>query len=523
MEQLLFQPDLENGNFSNPIIFADYSDPDVIRVDDTYYLTASSFNYVPGLPILISKDLVNWTLVNYALTSIPGDFDRPRHSQGVWAPSIRYHEGEFYIYYGMPDEGFFMVKTKNPLGKWEEPVCILEGKGLIDCCPFWDEDGKAYIIHGYAKSRIGFKSHLGIFEMNWEGTKAITEDHILYSGLETNPTIEGPKVYKKDGFYYILAPAGGVKTGWQEALRSKNIYGPYEEMKVLEQGDTEINGPHQGGLVTDVSGQDWFVHFQDRGLYGRICHLQPVNWVDGWPVMGTATNNYCGQPVLEMKKPACNETVEVTSLEASDDFNEGKLGLMWQWLANPKEAYGYVDNQEKQLVLNCVNFTKKPFPILWEQGNVLTQKLVCPEFQATVKLGISGLLEGDQAGVVMMGGAYSYIGARALPKNRRILVHAAYNETEDKGVERVNEIAEIPAEISDVYITFSLKEGPVGPIFEMFYGFTEGEKLSFTDLFKFVPSDHTWVGAKIGLFANCLNGNEMGGKATFDYIHVERL
>ena len=143
-----------SDKFRNPILFADYSDPDVIRVGDTYYMTASSFNYTPGLPILVSKDLVNWELKNYALKNIGQErYSIPRHSEGVWAPAIRYHEGMFYIYYGMPDEGYYVVKTSDPFGEWDEPVCVLPGKGLIDSCPIWDDDGRAYIVHGYAKSR----------------------------------------------------------------------------------------------------------------------------------------------------------------------------------------------------------------------------------------------------------------------------------------------------------------------------------------------------------------------------------
>ena len=303
---MYYQSDLMDGNFRNPILFADYSDPDVIRVGDTYYLTASSFHYTPGLPILISKDLINWKLVNYALDRVceaPGvgrphedseaiekRFQKPCHSEGVWAPTIRYHEGMFFIFYGMPDEGIYMVRAKDPLGKWEEPVCLLPGKGLIDSCPFWDEDGRAYIVHAYAKSRIGFKSILGIFEMSPDGTRAISEDKFIFDGNDpAHPaiTIEGPKVYKRDGFYYILAPAGGVRQGWQVALRSRNIEGPYEIRTVMDQGNSVINGPHQGGLVDTTDGEEWFLHFQDRGLFGRICHLQPVSWKDGWPVIGS--------------------------------------------------------------------------------------------------------------------------------------------------------------------------------------------------------------------------------------------
>lgn len=129
MTDKLWCADCGDGTYRNPVLMCDYSDPDVIRVGDTYYLTASTFNYVPGLPILTSKDLVNWTLVNYALPNIPDPrYDVPRHAQGVWAPAIRHHDGRFYIYYGMPDEGIFMVSAEDPLGQWEPPVCVLPGK-----------------------------------------------------------------------------------------------------------------------------------------------------------------------------------------------------------------------------------------------------------------------------------------------------------------------------------------------------------------------------------------------------------
>ncbi|MBQ7908254.1 MAG: glycoside hydrolase 43 family protein, partial [Elusimicrobiaceae bacterium] len=213
-EPKLWCPDLGNGTFQNPILYADYSDPDVCRVGDTFYMTASSFNYIPGLPILVSKDLINWELKNYAIKErIPyAQYDSPAHAKGIWAPSIRYHNGEFYIFVGMPDEGIFMLKTKDPLGEWSEPCLVLPGKGYIDPCPLWDDDGTAYVIHGYAKSRIGFKSILGIFQITPDGEHAISDDVFLYDGTKTNPTIEGPKVYKRNGYYYIFAPAGGVKT-----------------------------------------------------------------------------------------------------------------------------------------------------------------------------------------------------------------------------------------------------------------------------------------------------------------------
>lgn len=518
----LWKSDQGDGTFKNPILFADYSDPDVIRVGDTYYMTASSFNYVPGLPILVSKDLVNWELKNYAIERIDdGNYDIPQHAKGVWAPAIRYHMGQFYIYYGMPDEGIFMVKTKDPLGKWDKPVLVLAGKGLIDSCPFWDEDGQAYIIHGYAKSRIGFKSHLGIFPLSWDGTKAIGEDHILYDGLETQPTIEGPKVYKRDGYYYIFAPAGGVKTGWQTVLRAKNIYGPYEEKIVMRQGESVINGPHQGALVDTVNGDEWFIHFQDRGLYGRIVHMQPVVWENEWPIIGVGQKDGCGEPCILLKKPNTNADAAYSYLEASDDFESETLNLMWQWLANPRKDFYSLSERPGFLRLYCKNPSQKEEPVLWECGNVLTQKLVCPYFEAVTCLHIETLQEQEQAGMIMMGGHYVYIGVRMAREIKRLVFGKSY-DSEDGMKEKAAQIMELPAKQEKVYLIFTMTQGDVGPVFKVYYSLTDGDDIATRVEVKtdFMPSDHTWVGAKIGLFANIVAETEKDGYGDFAYIHV---
>ena len=159
--------DRGDGTYRNPIIHADYSDPDVVAVGDDFYMTASSFGCAPGLPILHSKDLVNWQLVNYALREIPPVeyYREPRHGKGVWAPCIRYHAGELYIYWGDPDHGIYMVKTADPLGTWDEPVLVKAGKGMIDPTPLWDDDGKAYLVHAWAASRSQMNSVLVACEM----------------------------------------------------------------------------------------------------------------------------------------------------------------------------------------------------------------------------------------------------------------------------------------------------------------------------------------------------------------------
>ena len=221
-------------------------------------MTASSFNAAPGLPILHSKDLVNWTLINYALPKqTPLEvFNKVQHGKGVWAPCIRYHKNEFYIYYPDPDFGIYMINTKNPAEKWSDPILVKAGKGLIDPTPLWDDDGKAYVAYAFAGSRAGMKSLLVMATMNDEGTKINDDEVLIIDGHKDESTIEGPKLYKRNGFYFIFAPAGGVATGWQTILRSKSVYGPYEKKTVLHQGNTTINGPHQGAWVTTQTDED---------------------------------------------------------------------------------------------------------------------------------------------------------------------------------------------------------------------------------------------------------------------------
>ncbi len=217
-------------HYTNPVLHIDYSDPDVCRVGEDYWMTASSFNCFPGLPILHSRDLVHWTLYNYALTG----YDQPlQHGEGVWAPAIRYHEGWFYIFVGDPDRGIFMVRTQDPRRRWEDPVWLVRGKGFIDPCPLWDDDGNAWLSHALAGSRAGLKSVILVAPMAPDGSRLLEPSRIVYDGHDTQPTIEGTKFYKRDGKYYIFAPAGGVATGWQTVLRSDTPLGPWEERIVM--------------------------------------------------------------------------------------------------------------------------------------------------------------------------------------------------------------------------------------------------------------------------------------------------
>ena len=390
--------DLGDGRYKNPILYTDYSDPDAIRVGEDYYMISSSFCNTPALPILHSKDLVNWEIINYALDKIPEErYEKPAHGCGVWAPAIRHHNDTFYIFFPMPDEGIYVITAKDPRDKWSEPIRIFEGKGWIDPCPFWDDDGRCYMVSAYARSRIGFKSILRLTELSPDCTKIIDMGRDIFDGnVNDQETIEGPKMYKRNGYYYIFAPAGGVKTGWQVVLRSKGIWGPYEYKNVMIQGDTQVNGPHQGAWVDTVTGEDWFLHFQDVYAAGRIVHLQPMKWVDDFPVIGEDKGGY-GVPVSEYKKPDVKGEYPISYIQTSDDFKGDTLDLQWQWNANyKKEWYEMTGGGIK---LYAVKNEEKT--TVSDMANLLLQKWAFPEFTAECEIEIGNMKNGDIAGMVV--------------------------------------------------------------------------------------------------------------------------
>lgn len=508
--------DLGNGKYKNPILHADYSDPDVIRVGDDFYMTASSFDAVPGLPILHSKDLVNWTIVGHALKrQIPYDhFSKTQHGNGVWAPAIRYHNGLFYIYYPDPDFGIYVITAKDPAGEWSEPIMVEAGKGLIDPCPLWDDDGKVYLTHAYAGSRAGIKSVLVVKEMNAEGTKTISDGVMVYDGHEIDPTVEGPKFHKRNGYYYLFAPAGGVATGWQIVLRSKNPYGPYERKMVMEQGSTAINGPHQGAWVDTQTGEDWFIHFQEKDPYGRIVHLQPMKWVNDWPVIGEdKDNDGIGWPVVTYKKPNVGKTYPIQTPAESDEFNEAFLGLQWQWQANPRATWSFMNTEKGSLRLFAQPIPEEAISY-WDVPNLLMQKFPAEEFTATTKLKFNPLLDGDKVGMVVMGLDYAYIG---LQKNKEQLeLVYAVAEKADKGKTEKLEIIKA-VENTDIY--FQIKVGKEGKT--QFYYSVDGKKYHPVRA-PFMAKEGKWIGAKMGFFITSTQKKNDAGYVDIDWFRVSK-
>lgn len=511
----VWQSDNENGTYTNPVLYADYSDPDVIRVEDDFYMTVSSFNCTPGIPILHSKDLVNWEIVNYALEKqIPEEvFDVPQHSKGVWAPSIRYYNKEFYIYWGDPDFGVYMIKTNDVYGKWSKPVLILEGKGIIDPCPLWDGEN-TYLIHAWAGSRAGINSVLTMRTMNKEGTKVLDEGRNVFDGHEKHHTLEGPKLYKKDGYYYILAPAGGVENGWQLALRSKNIYGPYEEKIVLEQGSTAINGPHQGAWVTSPNNESWFVHFQDQAVYGRVLWLEPMIWENNWPIMGKDLDgNGIGEPILTYKKPVQGKPI--ASPKESDEFDNGKPGLQWQWYANSSVKWSAQISGTNYLRL--FSMSKKELPNLWDMPSLLLQKLPAPNFKATTKvtLNTEWNTPGKTAGLLMMGQSYAYVGI-AYHDEKYWVQQVICNNAIEGVFEKI--IAEKELKSNTVFLRMEVSAPNANCVFY----YSENGK-NFKELgTSFIAEKDLWISAKMGIFSVSEKEVRMGGYADFDWFRVEK-
>ncbi|MDE2447552.1 MAG: glycoside hydrolase 43 family protein [Gammaproteobacteria bacterium] len=409
--------------YHNPILYADYSDPDVVRVGSSYYLVASSFHFSPGIPVLQSRDLVHWTIVGHALArldfapayGLPGPLNftdsvaHPkldyalgyRYASGVWAPAIRSHRGRLYIYFPTPTEGIFMTSAPRAAGPWTLPVKVIGQARLEDPCPFWDDEGRAYLIH----SREG-AGPLILHRMSPDGKRVLDAGKVIVDDPVHLPTLEGPKLYKRHGYYYIFAPYGGVDHGSQAVLRARNIYGPYEFRTVLSQGTTQVQGPHQGGYVETPSGQGWFIHFNSTGPYGRIVYLEPVTWKDGWPIIGALQPGATvGQPVASYTAPDVGRVYPAIHPQTSDKFTSGTLGPQWEWNHDPAGDHWSLTERPGFLRLRAL-----PAADLVSARDTLTQLLQAPNEEVTARLAVGGMADHQKAGLAMFGVQPSWIG-----------------------------------------------------------------------------------------------------------------
>jgi beta-xylosidase len=527
LESGIWMADQGDGTYRNPVLAGDYSDPDVVRVGEDYYLTASSFTNAPGLPILHSRDLVNWTILGHALPRVfpAAHYETPRHGGGVWAPAIRFHDGVFYIYYPDPDFGIYVVTARDPAGPWSEPRLIDASKGAIDPCPFWDDDGRAWLVHAWAASRAGFANVISLKELAPDGLRVIGgRQDIIKAGelpsTETSQgpkpwyTTEGPKLYKREGYYYVFAPTDSVKGGFQGVLRSTAITGPYEGRDVLDQGKTAINGPHQGAWVSTPSGEDWFLHFQDSDSYGRRVWLEPMRWEHGWPIIGDRQGKaHYGQPVLRHRKPA-GASQPIVGPPVDDDFARG-FHLGWQWNANPRNDWADVGARPGYLRLKSISSSAN----LWESPNLLTQKLPGLRFTVTTRMRLAPRWSGERAGLVVYGYNYGWIGLENTADGVRLVRVTRLKANEGGAETRV--AADMPI-TGDVFLRAHLEPVTIGEHAADFTDYwpamlrSTHARVVFSyslDGTKFTPLGDAmtslpgrWVGAQIGLFAQAPSG-----------------
>lgn len=492
----LWNADIGDGHYRNPVLYADWSDPDVVRVGHDFFMVASSFNRVPGLPILHSTDLVDWRLIGHALDRlVPGDaYREPRSGCGVWAPSLRHHDGRFWICYPDPDHGIFVTTSDDPAGRWSEPRLVLPGRGLIDPCPLWDEDGNAHLIHAWAKSRCGFNNRLTAHRMTPDLERPLGPGTLVVDGdaIPGCRTLEGPKWYRRNGWYWIFAPAGGVTNGWQYAMRSRHILGPYQPKIVLEQGRTKINGPHQGAWVETPAGDSWFLHFQDLHAYGRVVHLQPMRWLDsGWPVIG-----HHGEPVRRHPRPAlpatttraAGTTPETTGAPARNlgaTPDSGTVGE-WTWPANPAPGRGPATNHRPA---DGVRLRCEPGDDLRTFAAVLGRRLPGPRFrvETTVRLDAG---TGARAGLAVLGHTYSWIGLEQQPGGPRLT-----RRTTEAGGEAEQDAIRPEPVTGPVRLAVIVTDGAV----VHFAADTGNGWQELGPPFPATPGG--WIGATLGLFA----------------------
>ncbi len=500
--------------YKNPIIHADYADPDILRTNGDFWMVSSSFNHVPGLPLLHSRDLIHWTLVNHLVPRLPfADYRAVQPGKGIWAPSIRFHAGQYWVFFSIPDNGIFVCHSTDPLGEWSAPYCLKKISGWIAPCPLWDDDGRAWLVHAFAYSRSGIKNKLQLIEMAPDASRLLDDGRIIFDGTPSHPTLEGPKLYKHAGEYWIFAPAGGVKRGWQTVLRATSLQGPWQSRDVLHQGQTSINGPHQGGWVALENGEHWFIHFQDKGLYGRVVHLQPLRWLDdGWPLIGGPGDEPGkGQPVLLYRRP--NLPYSSCAIQASDNFADGHPGKQWQWQANPDADW--IGPGRSGLTLRCAPLaTWEDKPALYTTPQLLLQKFPAERFSVHCAIISNFTQSGDESGLVVYGERYAALILYQDQENLQLCLRHGWISDHGRVTEHQVPVAHLN---EGSCLELACDVGYDG-ICQFRYRHARKAWQLVTP--QFAAGAGKWVGAKIGLYAASTH-HHSHGNAHFGHFTVD--
>jgi beta-xylosidase len=495
-------PDYPPVEYRNPVLNSDWPDLDVTEADGSYWLVASSSHRVPALPLLRSDDLVTWERAGHAMQRLPLDehYQLPRRGSGMWAPSIRHHDGRLFVMAPDPDHGIWVTTAETPTGPWSTPHLLLAGQGLIDPCPFWDEDGSAWVVFAWARSRSGINNRLSIAPVT-DDLRALTgPPRTLIEGADLPgcTVLEGPKVYRRDGWYWIFAPAGGVTQGWQYAFRSRNLLGPYEERVVLAQGNTAINGPHQGAWVTGPDGTDWFLHFQDRGPVGRVVHLQPMHWdEDGWPIIGNQGEPVATHAIPQVQRRDQAKPTLVAESERTELWTSERPGSQWHWQANPQ--VGWLRTDDGRARLTAVANDAGNLRVL---PQVLAQTIPGKSAEMTVPLNRVDGPPGTRAGVAVLGRTYAWAGLRVTLEGLAIEAGIAQDGAEEVVTLRepvLSSQVEVRVRIDDTaacHLDVRTDDGPWRAVVADFPATADG-----------------WVGAELGVFATSPIGATPFGSA----------
>ena len=504
--QQVWTPDNGDGTFTNPLMWGDWPDPDIIRVDDDFYFISTSMHYVPGSPIATSKDLVNWKMVGYAVDRYDEDerYDMQNgqlYLNGSWANTIRYNNGKFYVGFCTPyglgtETGHFSIcEADKPEGPWKRTIFP---EYLYDPGLFFDDNGKVYVVHGQGK--------LLITELNSDVRSVKGKPvEIWNKRFENSQTfgkrfgMEGAHMYKINGKYYITCPAGGTE-GWQVCLRSDSIYGPYEHKIIVDDNSSyPPNGLHQGGMVQLKNGDWWFIIMQDRGPIGRVPCLMPVKWVDGWPMLGTE-----GKDVITYPKPNVGKTYPVMVPATSDEFKGKKLGLQWQWNHNPDDTKWTLTERPGYMRLKASQAKS-----LKEARNTLTQRVQGPSSEGSVLVDITGLKDGNVAGFGVFQFPYAYVAVQQEGADRKIVMCNDGEIVETVDALKGNKIW-IRARVMDKDFTarfyYSLDGKTYSPI---------GNELK-------MGLGLDWTANRFALFNYSTKANGVGGYADFDWFHFTR-
>jgi len=510
--------DQGDGTYRNPILNADYPDVDVEKLGDTYYMISSKQHMSPGMVILESQDMVNWKTIGHVWKKLSWDpkynWDRmDGYRFGVWAGDLAYHDGRWYCYQIDTTNGLYMSSATDIRGPWTEPHLMLAKQRWTDPAVYWDKDAKqAYLVCNFGRGPKG--NEIRLFKMSWDGRELLDEGKVIHRGLGA----EAAKIYQVDGRWYIFlaqwfrpdprrpdnpeASAGDRK---QLVLRSTtdSIYGPYEKKIVFERGNGVIRSCSQGALMRAPEGSWWYTHQLIQNIpapfQGRPQMLEPVEWVDGWPLIGKDIDeDGIGEPVLHYRKPISGFPVAAPS--TSDEFNESQLGHNWEWNHNPRDSHWSLTERPGWLRLRASIPVKDGG--FWNACNTITQRIMgTTTGEAVAKLDISGMKEGQHAGFVRFGGVYHLIGVHVeKDRTRRIFFDA--NGTVHNGPVVRSEYLWIRTANKGNQATFAYSKygkhfDRLGPPFIIEFG--------------------KWTGDRLGFF--CWNEQKETGHIDVDFFH----